>query len=232
MTIAQNKRGRRILVCDDEPQIVRALQVVLNDAGFDVATAATGAQALDRAAVRPPDAAIIDVTLPDRDGVEVTQSLREWSEMPILLLSVVTDEAEKVRALNAGADDYLTKPFGPDELVARLNAVLRRALRDQRQPSIVIEALELDLSAHTLTVSGEPVHLTPIEFALLRTLVLNRGRLMTHDSLLQQVWGPAYEGDTPLLRAHIANLRRKIEQEPSNPRYLTTDPAIGYRFAR
>jgi two-component system KDP operon response regulator KdpE len=231
MTPARSKPGRRILVCDDEPQMVRALEVVLRDAGFEVATAATGAEALDRAAVRPPDAAIIDLILPDGDGVEVTQGLREWSDMPILLLSAVTDEAEKVRALNAGADDYLTTPFGPDELVARLNAALRRALRHQNEPSIVIDALELDLSGHTVAVSGEPVHLTPIEFALLRALVLNRGRLMTHASLLQQVWGPAYEDDTPLLRAHIANLRRKIEPDPSEPRYLTTDPRLGYRFA-
>jgi two-component system, OmpR family, KDP operon response regulator KdpE len=220
-----------VLVCDDEPQILRALQIVLRDAGFDVATAGTAEEALDRAAIRPPDAAIVDLILPDRDGVELTEALREWSEMPILVLSAVDDEAEKVRALNAGADDYLTKPFGADELVARLNAALRRAARDPKEPTIVIDELELDLSAHTLVVSGKSVHLTPTEFALLRTLVRNRGRLMTHASLLREVWGPTYESDTPLLRAHVANLRRKIEPEPSNPRYLTTDPRIGYRFA-
>jgi len=223
--------GRRVLVCDDEPQILRALQIVLRDAGFDVATAGTAKEALDRAAVRPPDAAIVDLILPDRDGVELTEALREWSEMPIILLSAIDDEAEKVRALNAGADDYLTKPFGADELVARLNAALRRAARDPKEPTIVIDELELNLSAHTLVVSGESVHLTPTEFALLRTLIRNRGRLMTHASLLREVWGPTYASDTPLLRAHVANLRRKIEPEPSNPRYLTTDPRIGYRFA-
>jgi len=229
--LAPQRLGRRVLVCDDEPQILRALQLVLRDAGFDVATAASAADALDAAAVRPPDAAIVDLILPDRDGVALTQALREWSEMPILVLSAVDEEAEKVRALDAGADDYLTKPFGAAELVARLNAALRR-VTDEQDPTVVIDELELNLSAHTLVVSGESVHLTPTEFALLRTLVRNRGRLMTHASLLREVWGPAYESHTALLRVHVANLRRKIEPERSNPRYLTTDPRIGYRFAR
>jgi two-component system KDP operon response regulator KdpE len=229
--LAPQRLGRRVLVCDDEPQILRALQLVLRDAGFDVATAASAADALDAAAVRPPDAAIVDLILPDRDGVALTQALREWSEMPILVLSAVDEEAEKVRALDAGADDYLTKPFGAAELVARLNAALRR-VTDEQDPTVVIDELELNLSAHTLVVSGESVHLTPTEFALLRTLVRNRGRLMTHASLLREVWGPAHESDTALLRVHVANLRRKIEPERSNPRYLTTDPRIGYRFAR
>ena len=223
--------GRRILVCDDEPQILRALRVVLRDVGFEVVTAASAEEALDAAAVRPPDAAIIDLVLPDRDGVEVTRSLREWSEMPILVLSAVGDEAEKVRALNAGADDYVTKPFGPAELVARLNAVLRRAAAEPEEPKIVIDGLEVDLAARVVVAAGEPVHLTPTEFELLRTLISNRGRLMTHATLLREVWGPAYEDDTPLLRAHVANLRRKIEPDPSKPRYVTTDPGIGYRFA-
>ena len=223
--------GRRILVCDDEPQILRALRVVLRDVGFEVVTAASAEEALDAAAVRPPDAAIIDLVLPDRDGVEVTRSLREWSEMPILVLSAVGDEAEKVRALNAGADDYVTKPFGPAELVARLNAVLRRAAAEPEEPKIVIDGLEVDLAARVVVAAGEPVHLTPTEFELLRTLISNRGRLMTHTTLLREVWGPAYEDDTPLLRAHVANLRRKIEPDPSKPRYVTTDPGIGYRFA-
>jgi two-component system KDP operon response regulator KdpE len=223
--------GRRILVCDDEPQILRALRVVLRDADFDVITAASAEEALDAAAVRPPDAAIIDLVLPDRDGVEVTRSLREWSEMPILVLSAVGDEAEKVRALNAGADDYVTKPFGPAELVARLNAVLRRAAAEPEEPRIVIDGLEVDLAAHAVVAAGASVHLTPTEFELLRTLISHRGRLLTHSTLLREVWGPAYEDDTPLLRAHVANLRRKIEPDPSEPRYVTTDPGIGYRFA-
>jgi two-component system, OmpR family, KDP operon response regulator KdpE len=220
----------RILVCDDEPQILRALRVVLSDAGFEVVTAASAEEALDTAAVRPPQAAIVDLILPDKDGVEVTRSLREWSDMPIVVLSAVGDQAEKVRALNAGADDYVTKPFGPEELVARLNAVLRRATVPMEEPSIVAGELEIDLAAHTVTVAGEAVHLTPTEFSLLRTLVRNRGRLMTHAMLLREVWGPVYDEDTPLLRTHVANLRRKIEPDPSIPRYVMTDPGIGYRF--
>ena len=223
--------GTRILVCDDEPQILRALRVVLNDAGFDVVTAASADEALDAAVIRPPQAAILDLLLPDRDGVEVARSLREWSDMPIVMLSAVWDEGEKVRALNAGADDYVTKPFGPDELVARLRAVLRRAGGLAEEPTIVVGDLELDAVAHSVTVAGQPVHLTPTEFSLLRTLVRNRGRLMTHSLLLREVWGPVHEEDTPLLRSHVANLRRKIEPEPGNPRYVTTMPGIGYRFA-
>jgi two-component system KDP operon response regulator KdpE len=223
--------GTRILVCDDEPQILRALRVVLNDAGFDVVTAASADEALDAAVVRLPQAAILDLLLPDRDGVEVARSLREWSDIPIVMLSAVWDEGEKVRALNAGADDYVTKPFAPDELVARLRAVLRRAGDPAEEPTIVVGDLELDAAAHSVTVAGKPVHLTPTEFSLLRTLVRNRGRLMTHSLLLREVWGPVHDEDTPLLRSHVANLRRKIEPEPSNPRYVTTMPGIGYRFA-
>jgi two-component system KDP operon response regulator KdpE len=224
--------GARILVCDGEPQTLRALKAILRDAGFAVTAAASAGEALHGAAVRPPDAAIMELVLPDRDGVEVVRSIRAWSDMPILLLSAVAEEAEKVRAFEAGADDYLTKPFGPDELVARLRALLRRGAHGRTEPKVVIGELELDLAAHSVAVSGEAVHLTPTEFALLRTLVRNRGRLMTHSDLLRAVWGPAYEGDTALLRAHVANLRHKIEPEPSEPRYLTTDPRIGYRFAR
>jgi two-component system KDP operon response regulator KdpE len=224
--------GARILVCDGEPQTLRALKAVLRDAGFAVATAASAGEVLDGASVRPPDAAILELVLPDRDGVEVVRSIRAWSDMPILLLSAVAEEAEKVRAFEAGADDYLTKPFGPDELVARMRALLRRAARGRTEPKITIGELELDLAAHTLAVSGEAVHVTPTEFALLRTLVRNRGRLMTHSDLLREVWGPAYRGDTALLRAHVANLRHKIEPVPSKPRYLVTDPRVGYRFVR
>jgi two-component system, OmpR family, KDP operon response regulator KdpE len=223
--------GRRVLVCDDEPQILRALRVILRDAGFDVITAASAAEALETTAVRPPDAAIVDLILPDRDGVDVTRAIREWSEMPILVLSAVGDEAEKVRALDAGADDYVTKPFGPGELVARLNAVLRRVAADGDEPKIVVNEIELDLAGHSVAMAGNPVHLTPTEFELLRVLARNRGRLMTHSTLLREVWGPAAEDDTPLLRAHVANLRRKIEPDPANPLYVTTELGIGYRFA-
>jgi len=215
----------RVLVCDDEPQILRALRVVLREAGFDIITAATAEEALDKAAIRPPDAAIIDLVLPDGDGIEVTRSLRGWTEMPIIVLSAVGDEAEKVRALEAGADDYVTKPFGPRELVARLQAALRRAGHGRDEPSIRDGGLEIDLAARAVRVDGEPVHLTPIEYDLLRTLARSRGRLLTHRALLVAVWGPEYANDTAVLRTHIANLRRKI-----GPEHVTTDPGVGYRF--
>ena len=192
--------------------------------------AASGEEALDRAAVKPPAAAILDLMLPDIDGVEVTKRLREWSEMPIIVLSAVGEEEEKVRALAAGADDYVTKPFGPPELVARLEAVLRRAKPEASEPLIVADGLEIDLVARAVRRDGEPVHLTPTEFELLRVLAQNRGRLMTHRSLLVEVWGAEYEDDVQVLRAHVANLRRKIEP-PDGPRYIRTDPGVGYRFA-
>jgi len=221
----------RVLVCDDEPQILRALRVILREQGFDVLPAATAREALDSAALRRPDAAIVDLVLPDGDGVDVCRALREWSELPIVVLSAVGDEAEKVRALNAGADDYVTKPFGPSELIARLNAALRRAAPGDADPVVTAGALKLDLMAHEVRLDGEPIHLTPIEFNLLRTLMLNRRRLMTHRALLTEVWGSAYAGDTQTLRVHVANLRRKIEPDPSAPRYITTDAGVGYRFA-
>ena len=220
----------RILVCDDEPQILRALRVILRDAGYEAVPASSGEEALDKASVRPPQAAILDLMLPDVDGVEVTERLREWSEMPIIVLSAVGEEEAKVRALAAGADDYVTKPFGPPELVARLEAVLRRATPEASEPSIVAEGLEIDLVARAVRRDGEPVHLTPTEFELLRVLARNRGRLMTHRALLVEVWGPEYADDFQVLRAHVANLRRKIEPT-DGPRYIRTDPGVGYRFA-
>jgi two-component system KDP operon response regulator KdpE len=220
----------RVLVCDDEAQILRALRVILRDAGYEAVTAATGEEALDRASVKPPAAAILDLMLPDLDGVEVTKRLREWSEMPIIVLSAVGEEEAKVRALAAGADDYVTKPFGPPELVARLEAVLRRAKPEASEPVIGAEGLEIDLVARVVRRDGEPVHLTPTEFELLRVLAQNRGRLMTHRSLLVEVWGVEYEDDVQVLRAHVANLRGKIEPE-DGPRYIRTDPGVGYRFA-
>ena len=220
----------RILVCDDEPQILRALKVILRDAGYEAVTADTGEEALDRAAVKPPEAAILDLMLPDLDGVEVTRRLREWSEMPIVVLSAVGEEDRKVEALAAGADDYVTKPFGPRELVARLEAVLRRAQPEGAEPTVVADGLEVDLAARRVLRDGEEIHLTPTEFGLLRTLARNRGKLMTHRDLLVEVWGLEYEDDLQVLRAHIANLRRKIEPA-DGPRYIRTDPGVGYRFA-
>ncbi|MGA8217729.1 MAG: response regulator transcription factor [Solirubrobacterales bacterium] len=221
--------SQRILVCDDEMQIRRALRVILKDAGFEVVETADAEEALDAASVRPPDAAIIDLVLPDGDGIDVCRGIRAWSKMPILVLSALGEEEQKVLALEAGADDYVTKPFGPRELVARLKAVLRRAGEDADVPAVRAGDLEIDLAAHTVRRSGEEVHLTPIEFRLLGTLARNRGRLMTHASLLKDVWGPGWEEDTQTLRTHIANLRRKIEP-PGGPRHIRTDPGIGYRF--
>jgi two-component system KDP operon response regulator KdpE len=222
----------RVLVVDDEPQIVRALKVVLREAGFEAVPAETASQALDLAAVRPPDAAIVDLVLPDGDGVEVTRRLREWSEMPILVLSAVGEEEQKVRALEAGADDYITKPFGTRELVARLQAALRRAAPAEEEPSIVVEGLEIDLAGRVILRDSQPVHLTPTEFELLRVLVRNRGRLMTHRKLLAEVWGPEYLDDIQPLRTHIARLRAKIEPDgAAGPRYIVTDPGVGYRFS-
>jgi two-component system, OmpR family, KDP operon response regulator KdpE len=233
---AEPARPTRVLVVDDEPQIVRALKVVLREAGFEAVPAENVSQALDLAAVRPPEAAIVDLVLPDGDGIELTRRLREWSAMPILVLSAVGEEEQKVRALEAGADDYITKPFGNRELVARLNAALRRAARGEEEPSIHVEGLEIDLAARIVRRDGEPVHLTPIEFDLLRVLARNRGRLMTHRKLLAEVWGAEYVDDIQPLRTHIARLRAKIEPDggaggTGGPRFIVTDPGVGYRFA-
>jgi len=220
----------RVLVCDDEPQILRALKVILREAGYEVVVAATMEEALDRAAVRPPDAAIVDLMLPDGSGIELCRKLREWSRMPIVVLSAVGEEDTKVAALEAGADDYVTKPFGTRELVARLGAALRRAGDAPGDPAIELDGLRVDLAARDVRRDGEEIHLTPIEFDLLRALVRHRGRLMTHRALLVEVWGPQYADDTQVLRAHIANLRRKIEPA-GDRRYIRTEPGVGYRFA-
>jgi two-component system KDP operon response regulator KdpE len=221
----------KVLVCDDEPHIVRALKILMREAGFEALPAETAAQALDVAALRRPDAAIIDLVLPDGDGVEVCRSLREWTDIPILVLSAVGEEDHKVRALEVGADDYVTKPFSPRELVARLQAILRRAAPKQDEPVIEADGLQVDLAARIVRRDGEDVHLTPTEFDLLRMLVRNRGRLLTHRALLQEVWGQAYAEDVPTLRTNIARLRRKLERDDDRGRsYIRTDPGVGYRF--
>jgi two-component system, OmpR family, KDP operon response regulator KdpE len=220
----------RVLVVDDEQQILRALRVILREAGFEPLPASTAEEALDVAALQRPDAAIIDLLLPDFDGVELTRRLREWTEMPVIVLSAVGEEDAKVRALAAGADDYVTKPFGPRELVARLQANMRRIAPEREEAEVRVDGLEVDLARRTVHVEGQEVHLTPTEFDLLRLLLRNRGRLMTHRDLLVSVWGPGYGEDTQVLRAHIANLRRKIEP-PEGRRYIRTDPGVGYRFA-
>ncbi len=231
------KGGRvPILVCDDEQQILRALRVILRDNGYEALPASTGEEALDVAAVSRPAAGILDLVLPDIDGVELCRRLREWTDMPIILLSAVGEEDAKVRALAAGADDYVTKPFGPRELIARLEASLRRVGPEHEETVITSGDLTVDLASRVVALGGEEVHLTPTEFDLLRLLARNRGRLMTHRELLTSVWGPGYANDTQVLRAHIANLRRKIEPPHAESgagghRYIRTDPGVGYRFA-
>jgi two-component system KDP operon response regulator KdpE len=222
----------RVLVCDDETQILRALRVILRDAGFEALPTSTGEEALDVAAVSSPDAAILDLVLPDIDGVELCRRLREWTRIPVIVLSAVGDEDAKVRALAAGADDYVTKPFGPRELIARLEANIRRSEPERGaggNPIITTGELTIDLAAHVVTVAAAEVRLTPTEFGLLALLARNRGRLMTHRDLLKGVWGASYEHDTQVLRVHIANLRRKLGNGANQ--YIRTDPGVGYRFA-
>jgi two-component system, OmpR family, KDP operon response regulator KdpE len=219
----------RVLVVDDEPQILRALQTNLRGAGYEVDTAATAEAALAAAAMRPPDAVILDLVLPDRSGAEVCRELRTWSSAPVLVLSVVGDEPEKVAALDAGADDYIEKPFGIEELLARLRAVLRRA-GPAGGPVLEIGELVVDLDKRSVAVGGRPVSLTPHEFELLRVLAQNEGKLMTHPAILREVWGPAYGEESHYLHVYISQLRRKIEDDPARPRYLLTEPGAGYRL--
>jgi two-component system, OmpR family, KDP operon response regulator KdpE len=223
--------GSRLLVCDDDPQIRELLELLLSEAGFEVVPVATGAEALDRAAAYPPDAAIIDVLLPDEDGVEVCRRLREWSRMPIVMLSAVDEERQKVRALQRGADDYVTKPFGGAELIARLEAGLRRADRGPDDSRVVIEGLDVDLAGHIVLAEGREVRLTPIEYDLLRALVQNLGKLMTHQALLLEVWGPGYEVDAHTLRFHVSNLRKKIAPSGQAAQLVRTERGVGYRLA-
>jgi two-component system, OmpR family, KDP operon response regulator KdpE len=219
----------RILVVDDEPQILRALQMSLRGAGYEVDAAATGEEALTLAAVRPPDAVIVDLVLPDLRGTEVTRQLRSWTGVPVIVLSVVGDEAEKVSALDAGADDYVTKPFGVDELLARLRAALRRA-EPSSEPVLEIGGLRVDLEAREVSVDGTPVQLTPHEYGLLRLLALNEGKLLTHKAILREVWGEAYADESHYLHVYVSQLRRKLEPDPARPRYILTESGVGYRL--
>ena len=220
----------RLLIVDDDPQVLHVLTLVLTEAGFEVMPAATGREALGRAAARPPEAAIIDLVLPDEDGIEVCRRLREWSRIPILMLSAVDDGRKKVRALESGADDYLTKPFAPSELVARLEAVLRRTDRTPDIPTVVMEGLEVNLAERSVWVEGREVRLTPIEYDLLRAFVQNPGKLMTHRALLLEVWGFGCEIDTRSLRFHVSNLRKKIAPSGQGEPYLRTERGLGYRL--
>jgi len=220
----------RVLIVDDEPQIVRGLTIILRSAGYTVEAAGTKAEALAALASRPPDALVLDLVLPDGQGVEVCEQVRRWSGLPILVLSAVGDEREKVRALDAGADDYVTKPFGTDELLARLRAVLRRSADIGGSPQLKIGELIIDVLDRQVVRAGAEVHLTPIEFDLLSVLAQHHGRLVTHRQLLREVWGPEYGEETHYLRVHVAHIRAKLEADPSRPRYLLTEPGVGYRL--
>jgi two-component system, OmpR family, KDP operon response regulator KdpE len=219
----------RILVVDDEQQILRALSTSLRGAGYEVETADTAEAALAAAAMRPPEALILDLVLPDRSGIEVARELRTWSTAPVIVLSAVGEEREKVEALDAGADDYVTKPVGIDELLARLRAVLRRR-SPAGEPTLQIGELIVDLEKRAVTMAGNPVHLTPHQFELLRLFALNEGKLLTQRTLLQEVWGPGYDGAANLLHVNVSQLRRKLEPDRAHPRYLLTEPGAGYRL--
>jgi two-component system KDP operon response regulator KdpE len=219
----------RVLVVDDEPQFLRALVTNLRGAGYEVDTAVTAAEALTAAGLHPPDAFILDLLLPDGTGVEVCRELRTWTDAPIVLVSAVGEEEEKIAALDAGADDYVTKPFAIGELLARLRAALRRA-GTPGEPVLSVGPITVDLEKHAVTVGGKAVHLTPHEFRLLRVLAQNEGKLMTHRAILREVWGPAYGDESNYLHVYVSQLRRKLEPDPARPHYLLTEPGAGYRL--
>ncbi len=219
----------RVLVVDDEPQILRALKASLKGAGYEVETAETAEGALTAAALSPPDAVILDLVLPDGRGTDVCRELRTWSNVPVIVLSVVGEESEKVAALDAGADDYVTKPFGIDELLARLRAAMRR-VEASAEPVVEIGDLRVDLEKSAVSMAGKAVQLTPHEFRLLRLLAVNEGKLLTHATILREVWGRAYADESHYLHVYVSQLRRKIEPDPTRPRYILTEPGAGYRL--
>jgi two-component system KDP operon response regulator KdpE len=221
--------GARILVVDDEPQILRALETNLRGAGYEVETAATAEGALSAAASRRPEAIVLDLLLPDGRGTDVLRELRTWSSVPVIVLSAVGEEAEKVAALDAGADDYVTKPFGMDEVLARLRAAMRR-VSPSGEPVLDVGEIRVDVEKRAVTVAGRPVQLTPHEFDMLRLLAQNEGKLLTHRTILREVWGPAYQVESHYLHVYVSQLRRKLEPDPARPRYLLTEPGAGYRL--
>jgi two-component system KDP operon response regulator KdpE len=221
--------SQRVLVVDDEPQILRALGTTLRGAGFDVDSAATAEAALAAAAARPPAAVILDLVLPDGSGTDVCRELRTWLDAPVIVLSAVGEEQEKIAALDAGADDYVTKPFSVDELLARLRAVLRRAA-PETGPVIEVGALRIDVPERSVTRDGSRIRLTPHEFDLLRVLAQNRGKLLTPRMLLREVWGPAYQVEAHYLHVYVSHLRSKIEPDRTRPSYVLTEPGAGYRL--
>ncbi len=225
-----SETGQRVLVVDDENAIRRYLKTALAAQGFGVYEAANGQEALSAVVENRPDVIILDLGLPDFDGIEVTRRLREWSQTPIIILSVREAEQDKIAALDAGADDYLTKPFGTGELMARMRVVMRRLASASDEPVLQVDDLKMDLSRRVVTVRENQIALTPTEYEILRLLLQNAGKVITHRQLLRQVWGTAYESEMHMLRVNISNLRRKIEPDPARPHYLITEPGVGYRI--
>ncbi len=222
--------GPRVLVVDDEPPIRRFLHTSLANHGYDVFEAVDGREALTAVTVNRPDLVILDLGLPDMDGIEVTRRLREWTQVPIIIVTVQEQEAAKITALDAGADDYVTKPFGMGELLARMRVALRRAASPAAEPVFVVDELVVDQARRLVSVDGREVQLTPTEYDLLRVLVAHAGKVLTHRQLLRQVWGVGYEGEAHLLRVNMSNLRHKIEPDPARPHYIVTEPGVGYRL--
>ena len=225
-----SENGLKILVIDDEPQIRRFLRVALSAHGFAMEEASLGREGLERAIMGKPDLIILDIGLPDLDGLDVLKSLREWSQIPVIVLSVREQENTKIQLLDAGADDYITKPFGMGELLARIRVALRRTNKEADEPVLELGDLRIDRSKRLVTVRGRPVKLTPTEYDLLKTLASSPGRVFTNVHLLKSVWGPGYEDETHYLRVFIGQLRRKIEEDPSRPIHLITEPGVGYRL--
>lgn len=220
----------RILIVDDEPPIQRFLKTALSSGEFTLDQAETGHAALQAAVSLKPDVILMDLGLPDMDGVEVIERIRKWSQVPIIVLSVRDRESEKVRALDAGADDFLTKPFGVGELLARIRVMLRRAVQQMPEPVYRIDDLEVDLARRLVSLQGREISLTPTEYDLLRLLVLNAGKVLTHRMILKQIWGSTYLEQPHILRVNISNLRHKLEKDASRPRYILTESGVGYRF--
>jgi two-component system KDP operon response regulator KdpE len=225
-----NDSNLRILIVDDERAIRRFLRAALSSYGYQVVEAENGQTALAAASENPPGVVILDLGLPDMDGVQVTRQLREWYQGPIIILSVRDQESDKIAALDAGADDYLTKPFGVGELMARIRVILRRSNRTVDEPVFEMGDLKVDLPRRLVFLNGQEVDLTPTEYDIIRVLVQHAGRVLTHRQILREVWGIPYETETHLLRVNVSNLRRKIEPDPNQPRYVITDPGVGYRL--
>ncbi|MBT1071269.1 response regulator [Pelotalea chapellei] len=230
MTHTQNSTGHRILVIDDEAAIRRFLHSALSSEEFHLNEAESGHEGLSVAASFRPDVILLDLGLPDMDGIEVIRRIREWSNVPVIILSVREQEDDKVAALDAGADDYLSKPFGVGELVARIRAALRRSLKNSEEPVFKSDDLTVDIPKRRVFANGGEIQLTPTEYDLLRLLITHAGKVLTHSQILKQIWGVAYKDQSQVLRVTISNLRKKIERDPSRPRHITTEPGVGYRL--